>query len=147
MVPVNTTAPAGLGPHPGALIPCVVIGQLRLEETLKTVELYPPAVGRAATHQLRLPRAPSNQALNTPKDGSSMASLGSLFCLTIFLSTALSIPSLASLQLLFGPPLTSCLYFASLDGTAILLPQSDYSQLFLLFSIASWSFHTPFRLP
>ena len=67
MVPVNTTAPAGLGPHPGALIPCVVIGQLRLKETLKTVELQPPAVGRAATHQLRLPRAPSSVALSSYK--------------------------------------------------------------------------------
>jgi len=34
-------------------------------------------MGRAATHQLRLPRIPSNIALNTFGDGASPASLGS----------------------------------------------------------------------
>ena len=38
--------------------------QLRLEGTLKVISFQPPAVGTA--HQLRLPRAPSNPALNTP---------------------------------------------------------------------------------
>jgi len=35
-----------------------------------------PAVGRAATHQLRLPGASSNLVLNAPKDGAPTASLG-----------------------------------------------------------------------
>jgi len=30
-----------------------------------------PAVGRAALHQLRLPRAPSNLALSTSRDGAN----------------------------------------------------------------------------
>ena len=38
--------------------------QLRLEGTLKVISFQPPAVGM--DHQLRLPRAPSNTALNTP---------------------------------------------------------------------------------
>lgn len=46
-----------------------------------------------------------------------MASLGRPFRLTMFLSMAMSIHSLASPQLLFGLPLTSSLYFVSLDGT------------------------------
>ena len=33
---------------------------------------------RVATHQLRLPRAQSNMALNSSRDGTSTASLGSL---------------------------------------------------------------------
>ena len=33
----------------------------------------------AASHQLRLPRTPSNLALNACRDGTSTASLGSLF--------------------------------------------------------------------
>jgi len=32
-------------------------------------------IGRAATHQLRLPRAPSNLALNASRDGASTASV------------------------------------------------------------------------
>jgi len=41
--------------------------------------LTPLLVGRAATHQLRLPSAPSNLAMNASGDGASTASLGSLF--------------------------------------------------------------------
>lgn len=59
----------------------------------------------------------------------------------------LPIHSLASLQLLFGPPLPSHFDFASLDDSDVFFPRSDCSQLLLLFSRASWSFHTPFRLP
>jgi len=41
-----------------------------VEGTLRFTELQPPAVGRAAPHQLRLPRAPSsNLALSTSRDG------------------------------------------------------------------------------
>ena len=36
-----------------------------------------PAVGRAAPHQLRLPRAPSNLALSASRDVAPTASLGS----------------------------------------------------------------------
>jgi len=35
------------------------------------------AVGRAAPHQLRLPRAPSNLALHNSRDGATTTSLGS----------------------------------------------------------------------
>jgi len=34
-------------------------------------------MGRAATHQIRLPGAPSNLAMNAPRDEASTASLGS----------------------------------------------------------------------
>jgi len=40
-----------------------------LEETLKITEFQPPAMGRAAPHQLRLLRAQSNLALSTSRDG------------------------------------------------------------------------------
>jgi len=43
----------------------------------------PPAVGRVATHQTRLPRAPSNLAFNNFRNGTHTASLCILFqCLT-----------------------------------------------------------------
>jgi len=47
-----------------------------LEETLKPTQLQPPAMGRAAPHQLRIPRAPSNLALSIQGWGTT-ASLGS----------------------------------------------------------------------
>lgn len=37
---------------------------LKLEGTFKIIYLQPPAVGRIATHLIRLPRGPSNLALN-----------------------------------------------------------------------------------
>ena len=40
-----------------------------LEGILKPTQFQPPAMGRAATHQLRLPRAPSNLALSASRDG------------------------------------------------------------------------------
>jgi len=45
----------------------------------------PCVVGRAATHQIRLPRAPSNLALDTSRDGAPTASLGSLCHWTSFM--------------------------------------------------------------
>jgi len=51
---------------------------LELEGTLKLIQFQPPAVGRAGPRQLRLPRAPSNLALNSSRGGASTASLGSL---------------------------------------------------------------------
>jgi len=39
--------------------------------------VLPNAMGRAASHQLRLPRAPSNRALGAFRDGAPIASLGS----------------------------------------------------------------------
>jgi len=48
-----------------------------LEGALKTIQFQLPAVGRAATHQLRLPRAPSKLALNASRNGVSTDSLGS----------------------------------------------------------------------
>jgi len=52
-----------------------------LEGTLKIIQFQPPAVGKVASHEVRLPRAPSNLALNTSKDGISTASLGNLYIL------------------------------------------------------------------
>ena len=46
-----------------------IIEWLRLEGTLKITQFQPPAMGRAAPHQLRLPRAPSNLALSASRDG------------------------------------------------------------------------------
>jgi len=40
----------------------VTIKWLGLEGTLKTIHFQAPVMGRAATQQLRLPRAPSNVA-------------------------------------------------------------------------------------
>jgi len=40
-----------------------------LEGTLKPTQRKPLAVGRAATHRIRLPRAASNLALSTSRDG------------------------------------------------------------------------------
>jgi len=44
-----------------------------LEGTLKPTQLQPSALGRAAPHQLRLPRAPSNPALSLSRDGAPTA--------------------------------------------------------------------------
>jgi len=49
---------------------------LELEGTLKTTQFQPPAMDRAATHQIRLPRALSNPALNAFRNGASTTSLG-----------------------------------------------------------------------
>ena len=49
---------------------------LGFKETLQPTQLQPCAVGRAAPHQLRLPRAPSNLALSLQGWGTT-ASLGS----------------------------------------------------------------------
>ena len=48
---------------------------LGLEGTLEPTHFQTPAMGRAATHQIRLPNAPSNLALNPSWDGASTASL------------------------------------------------------------------------
>lgn len=57
--------------------------RLGLEGTSKLPQLHPPAVGRDATHQMRLAEAPSSWALNTSRHGASTASLGtSLTCST-----------------------------------------------------------------
>jgi len=49
---------------------------LGLEGILTTIQVQTPVVGRAATQQLRLPRAPPNLALSTSRDGVPTASLG-----------------------------------------------------------------------
>ena len=54
-----------------------IIEWLGLEGTSKIIQSQPSAMGRAATQQLRLPRAPSNLALSASKDGASTASVGS----------------------------------------------------------------------
>ena len=49
-----------------------------LERTLKPIQFQPPAMGRVVTHQIKAlsrPRAPSNPALNTFRDGTSTASV------------------------------------------------------------------------
>ena len=51
------------------IIPSPLIEWLRLEGTSQPTQPPPPAVGRAAPHQLRLPRAPSNLALSASRDG------------------------------------------------------------------------------
>jgi len=56
---------------------------LRLEGTLKPTQHQPAAMGRAATHQLRLPRATSNLALSTSRDGAlQLPCLGCLWPFT-----------------------------------------------------------------
>jgi len=44
---------------------------------LEAHPVLPPAVGRAATQQLRLARAPSSLALDMSRDGAPTSSLGS----------------------------------------------------------------------
>ena len=51
-----------------------------LKMVLKTIKFQPRAMGWVATHQVRLPNAPSNQALNSSKDGATTTSSGNLFC-------------------------------------------------------------------
>lgn len=51
-----------------------IIECVRLEETLKPIHFHPPAMGKAANHQIRLPRA----ALNTFTDRASAAPPGNL---------------------------------------------------------------------
>lgn len=88
-----------------------IIEWIRLEETLKIIEFNLPAIGRITTHQIRLPTAPYNMALNASRDGASSSSLGSMFqCLIIlFLISNLNLSSF-SLKLL--------LIFLSLLGHA-----------------------------
>ena len=47
----------------------------KLQEPLKIVQFQVPAMGSVATHQLRLPKAPSKLALNTSRDGAPTTSL------------------------------------------------------------------------
>jgi len=46
--------------------------------TLKIIWFQHPAMGRVATHQIRLPRAPFSLALGTSKDEINTASMGNL---------------------------------------------------------------------
>jgi len=50
----------------------IIIAWLRLKGTSKTINLQPAAVGRAAPHQLRLPRTPSNPALSASRVSSQL---------------------------------------------------------------------------
>jgi len=54
-----------------------MIEWLKLEGNLEIIQLQPPAMGTAATHQLRLPRTPPNPALSASRDGAPTASLSS----------------------------------------------------------------------
>lgn len=47
----------------------------KLHGPLKIIQLQVPAIRRVATHQLRLPMAPSNLVLNASRDGAPPASL------------------------------------------------------------------------
>ena len=49
-----------------------------MEETFKLIQFQLLPISRAATYQIRAPKAPSNLALNISRDGTSIASLGSL---------------------------------------------------------------------
>jgi len=57
---------------------CRIMERLILEGTLKIIWLQAPCRGLIAPRHLRLPRAPSNLAFNTSRDGESTASLGNL---------------------------------------------------------------------
>ena len=50
-----------------------------VEKTLRIIQFQPPAMVRAATHQIRLPRAPPNLACNISRDHTSSDSLGNMF--------------------------------------------------------------------
>lgn len=57
---------------------------LGLEGKLKPIHLQPPVMARAVTHRIRVPKAPSNQALSTFRTGTYTVSLGSLHqCLIV----------------------------------------------------------------
>jgi len=55
-----------------AAIQLAFIEWLGFERSSKLTHPQPPAVGRAATHQLRLPWAPSKLALSASRDGASL---------------------------------------------------------------------------
>ena len=58
-----------------------IIEFLSLEGTLEIIQLQPPCCGLAAPHQVRLPKAPSNLALNASKDATPTPSLDTeLYC-------------------------------------------------------------------
>ena len=62
-----------------------IIYCFKLKETLMIIQFQPLAVDRAATHQLRLPRAHPAVALNASRVRVSRTSLGNLLqCLTAF---------------------------------------------------------------
>jgi len=50
-----------------------IIQRFELEQTLKTVQFQPLCHGLSASHQLRLPRVPSNLAWSISRDGASTA--------------------------------------------------------------------------
>ena len=88
---------------------------LRLEGTLKITQFQPSAMGRAARHQLRLPRAPSHLALSTCSDGASTASPDSLFqgvttlwVKTFFRTPNLNLPSSSLKPVPLVPSLSDC---------------------------------------
>ena len=53
-------------------------GWVVLERILKPTQPQPPAMGRAAPQQLRLPMGPIQPGLSASRDGAPTASLGSL---------------------------------------------------------------------
>ena len=57
---------------------CRITEWIGLEETLRPILFQPAVVGMAATHQFRLPRAPSNLSLSASRDGAPITVLGSL---------------------------------------------------------------------
>ena len=79
-------------------ITCRII-ELGLEGTLKPTSSQSFVMGRAATHQTRLPSAPSNLALSTSRDGSPTALWAAVpephhLCIKDFLLTPnLNLPS------------------------------------------------------
>ena len=89
------------------------------------IQFQPPAVGRVANRQTRLPRATSSLALNASRDGASTAYLGNLFQCVItpwvknfLLISNVNLPCLClqpfplvpSLSTLVNNPSPSCLY-------------------------------------
>lgn len=56
-----------------------IIERLRLEKALQITKSQFPALDRGASHQIRLPRALSNLALKTSRDGPSITIVVSIF--------------------------------------------------------------------
>lgn len=83
-----------------------------LEETWKIILFQPPAVGRVFLHWIRLPRAPSNLALNTSKFLSSSPQMWSApirYCIN-----KVKLPEVFGLKMFFAletlcAPMAACM--------------------------------------
>jgi len=116
----------------------------------------PPAMGRAAPHQLRLPRAPSNLALSTSRDGHHSFSgqlcqhLSALWVKNVLLTSNLNLLSsslkpLLLILLLHTLVKSLCLFLFMMMYVhpAVIFPSSFSSETWprILLMEESWSFH------